>query len=1012
MRRMLMRNESKALLVLLSTLLIDPSPARAQVDADDLRLGLIGIYRDVTKPTAMEIVQLDPHIALHLNKGDAPHPRLAASGGNYRWEGYLNVLRAGEYQFSVALRGKVRVLVGNKEVLSAENLADSSGVIEGASGRLESGFQPIVVEFTRAPGAARLQLFWKAPFFHKEPVPHQAFKHDPAKAPARLATDRQIERGRFLVEELSCAKCHQATGIDAVALDSRQGPDLTGVADRVFPGWIYRWLQDPQKVHPGAVMPRMFSATATGRAEAYAVTRFLMSLCKPSRPFPKVNEQVSAKRGERLFTTTGCIACHAEGKKDAAWTFVLPGRTFPLESLTNKTTAARLAIYLQDPLAVDPSGRMPKVPLDGQEIADLAAFLCSGEPDETARRLPAQPPNDEFGRIVERMDGHTRLALRELSDEKRWVELGRQVAIEKRCTSCHELLVNGKHLESKATSSTFADLRKSSLKTKGCVSVKSSEVTRWPRFALNAAEVDAVQSFVREGSTGANSPAPGHAARSALARFNCLACHARDGEGGLTTEVTEQLRRLEKAEFAEAVNPPPLTGVADKLQLDWLRKVLLQTGRARPWMGLRMPQFGKANVGKLAEHLCALEGVKAQNEISQVALTPAKIEAGRHLVGKSAFGCVTCHDLAGIPAAGTRGPDLASMNQRVRYDWYRRWMEQAQRMQPGTRMPTVFPDGVSTVTNVLGGNADAQAEAIWAYLSLGAGLPLPEGIGTPKGRVLAVRDRPTVLRTFMPDSGTKSIAVGYAGGVSAVFDAAACRLAYAWSGNFLDVSPVWDNRGGAAAKVLGSKFWTAPQGFPWAANASNDPPDFMKQRTDPERGAALAEGKTFTGDYHLFFNGYSTDKLGIPIFRYEFDGPQSRIRVEERPLPLRSSAGDGLARHFNIDKRAKQNLWLLVAESSRIGWLNREGHALDFMLTDRIELPTHHIATSGGSGRMILFVLKEVPSESRWVVRRLGSTSQLLLRLPADESPARVSLHIWSAYRDEPALVKEILSAR
>ena len=73
----------------------------------------------------------------------------------------------------------------------------------------------------------------------------------------------------------------------------------------------------------------------------------------------------------------------------------------------------------------------------------------------------------------------------------------------------------------------------------------------------------------------------------------------------------------------------------------------------------------------------------------------------------------------------------------------------------------------------------------------------------PKGLVIVVKDRPEVLRTFMPDAGAKAIAVGYPGYVSLAFSADQCRTAYAWGGNFLDSSPVWNNRGGAPAKLLG-----------------------------------------------------------------------------------------------------------------------------------------------------------------------------------------------------------------
>ena len=53
-------------------------------------------------------------------------------------------------------------------------------------------------------------------------------------------------------------------------------------------------------------------------------------------------------------------------------TFV-PGR--PLGDLAGKYTVASLAAFLQDPLKVRPSGRMPGLNLTGTEASDLANFL-------------------------------------------------------------------------------------------------------------------------------------------------------------------------------------------------------------------------------------------------------------------------------------------------------------------------------------------------------------------------------------------------------------------------------------------------------------------------------------------------------------------------------------------------------------------------------------------------------------------------------------------------------------
>ncbi len=211
----------------------------------------------------------------------------------------------------------------------------------------------------------------------------------------------------------------------------------------------------------------------------------------------------------------------------------------------------------------------------------------------------------------------------------------------------------------------------------------------------------------------------------------------------------------------------------------------------------------------------------------------------------------------------------------MRYEWYDRWMHQPLRMAPGTRMPQAFVDGKSTLTTVLNGDPKGQAEAMWAYLSLGPGLPLPEGLEPPKGLIVAVKDRPEVLRTFMPDAGSKAIAVGYPGGVNVAFSADQCRLAYAWGGNFLDASPVWNNRGGAPAKLLGPKFWTGSDRPPVGPDREPAHPARLPRPGEQSRRSARRcrsnRPASTTGRWPCSFDGYSLDKSGRPTFRYSLD---------------------------------------------------------------------------------------------------------------------------------------------
>ncbi|MCI0462650.1 MAG: hypothetical protein L0Z62_37350 [Gemmataceae bacterium] len=1002
-------------------------PAEAQVDRTALRPGLVATHRDSGKA---EVVQLEPTIALALGPGESAHPRLSPDGGTVRWEGYLNVLRAGDYQFSATLRGTFRLTVAGKEVLRGDAKAQTPTSIEGPATRLEAGALPLVAEFTRAPGAARVQVSWQAPHFYREPLPHTAVRHLPAKAPGRLALDRDSERGRFLAEEMSCTACHRPDEGDRLSkgLLSRQGPDLTKIGTRVHAGWLYcRLIADPSE-QPGRVMPRLFSDDAAGRSEAYAVTRFLARGGPPKggpAPLPK-QLKLSIERGRRLFTTTGCIVCHRDPPKDGAGQ-VENLSYYPLREVSGKTTPQKLAEYLANPLSVDPSGRMPHMLLNAKEAADLANFLCLEKGPQPIPKLPAAPKSEEALTVFRRLGPKPAEvdAFQRLSADRQWEELGQRLVHARNCASCHTLDMGDKPPAGARVS--FAALKEPKRQGQGCLATPPNPpragggkggVGTAPQFPLTEADRNALRVFLKEGSTGAGSPSPPHAARVTLQRFNCLACHARSGEGGLSAELVQELRRYEKAEDAEAIVRPPLTEVGDKLRTSWMRQVLTEGARARPWMGLRMPQFGTAHVGKLPEALASLDGSTPDDAPHKVALTQSMIDSGRHLVGKAAFGCISCHDIAGTPSSGTRGPDLALMSQRLRYGWYRRWLESAQRMQPGTKMPTVFPDGRSLLDNVLGGKADAQAEAMWGYLSLGPTLPLPEGLEPPKGLVVTVKDRPVLLRTFLPDAGSRAVAVGYPAGVSVAFDPVTCRLAYAWSGHFLDAAPVWDNRGGSPAKILGQRFWTAPPGCPVGVSDGPAPPDFAAQARDPAFGGPVPEGKLFTGSRRLFFDGYTLDRAGLPTFRYHLDsGGAKMVKVAERPEPLRGLAGVGVGRGFVIEIPAGKTVWLLAGESGQAPrWLDGKGTVTPVEAKqETVEAPAAGRRVLLGEGKQVtVLVVGEVPEGTLWHLSRQGSGWRVLLRLPrgAEGVAVRLRLEVWSVGRDDPALLRELASGK
>jgi mono/diheme cytochrome c family protein len=993
---------------------------QAQVDVEELRPGLVARYGDSAQTV---VTQLDPIPAMFLKGNEAPHPRLRADGGKSSWQGYINLLRAGDYRFGATLRGSVRVLLGGKVVFAAEATEPTPERREGMVVRLEAGAHAILVEFTRPPGVARLELYWKAPHISEEPLTRDVLFHLPAKA--SLTRERQMERGRFLVEEHNCAGCHLPAENDRLArgLHKRLGPDLSQVGKRVRIGWLYPYLRSPQDLSSASAMPHFFD---TEVVECYAVTRYLESLGGPVRDVQIPGAIGQVELGTRLFHSVGCSVCHPQGtaekngKREGTGLYSLHGEagataTHPLPDLHAKTSLAALSEFLSDPLTVRPGGRMPNMLLSKKEANALARYLGQERPEAKALPVPPEPAATDREKALLRY--MTAREIQALPEGSKWVELGRSVVGARNCVACHTIAPGGRPLSGTAANASFDAIKEPQRSNMGCLTLKNAEHGKAPRFALSARQREEIAVFLQEGARGAGSPAPAYHARVTLQRFNCLACHQRDGEGGLTPALIEDLRKYEKAENAESLTPPSLNEVGHKLLTPWFRRVLTEAGRARPWMALRMPQFGAANVGHLPEGIPALEGTTPQDASDRAVAPRATVfEQGRHLVGKGAFGCISCHDIAGVVSGGTRGPDLATTNQRVRYPWFRRWLESAQRMHPGTKMPTVFPEGRTLMEKVLGGNADAQSEAMWAYLAIGPTLPLPDGLEIKsQGTILAALNRPVLLRTFLHDAGTRAVAVGYPGGMSAVFDSTQCRLAYAWSGGFLDVGPVWNNRGGAPAKVLGTRFWSSPPGFPWSVGP--DGPRFDEQSKDPAFGIPLSEGQVYQGSPKLFCDGYLLDKEGLPTFLYRVAAGKDVVRIGERPEPIRRPLANGIIRRFALEIPAKETLWFLAGESERApGFLDASGKPIDAPRprADGILKASgvHIVQLSQAGGSVVLLLVGKGKERLEWCAKQGKSGSwAVLFSVPAEANVQRrrIELRVLVPHRNDPDTLRELL---
>lgn len=202
-----------------------------------------------------------------------------------------------------------------------------------------------------------------------------------------------IDRGELLLGELNCVACHQASPEVRQRLDSRRAPLLGGEGPRLTPQFVRAYLADPQAAKPGAVMPDLLHDIPEPErgATIEALTHYLISQQAVDDSPPTAAIEGLIHRGEALYHSVGCVACHAPFSPAKGETAVpsLPD-SIPFSTLESKTTVADLAQFLLNPGASRPSGRMPASNLSAQEAKAVAMYLLRGQAP------PKDSPDEEL----------------------------------------------------------------------------------------------------------------------------------------------------------------------------------------------------------------------------------------------------------------------------------------------------------------------------------------------------------------------------------------------------------------------------------------------------------------------------------------------------------------------------------------------------------------------------------------------------------------------------------------
>ncbi len=423
-----------------------------------------------------------------------------------------------------------------------------------------------------------------------------------------------------------------------------------------------------------------------------------------------------------------------------------------------------------------------------------------------------------------------------------------------KCGACHD----SKPIPT--TTPSLAQLRPD----RGCLADLPGSAPNTPDYQLTPARKSALRLAVsRLKPSNLPPPSPRQKLDLTLEAFRCMACHTRDGRGGVQPERDRFFTSSGEDLGEEGRLPPRLDGVGDKLRPDWLHQVLTRPAGVRPYLRTRMPQFGSGNIEFLADLFVSID--RHSRPLNASPDSPElQREAGRRLVGTDGLSCIACHRFNRQPAHALQVLDLTTSAERLNEDWFREFLVDPNRFHPGTRMPSFWPDGVSPMPAVLEGRTDRQHAAIWTYLSDGTRAKFPEGLSR-QNMELTVAGETVVYRGKLWEAGFRAVAVGFPGQWNMAFDAEELRLALLWRGRFLNAGPHWGVQGMGQIRPLGSNVVVFPHGAAFAV---------LPDATTPwptESARTLG----------IRFQGYQLDALNRPTLLYAVRG--SRVQDFIRP---------------------------------------------------------------------------------------------------------------------------------
>lgn len=614
-------------------------------------------------------------LSLAVERGESPTPFVQPGLFRATYTTTLQLPARDRCRFRLEGRGTCKLSLNGESVLDGV-LRPGKPLETAEAVRLKKGDNELVLAFeSGAMGDGQFRLFWSGSDFGFEPIAPERMSYAADDADVKAGEERRD--GFQLFAERRCARCHEfevrRVGESAFTELDGGGPDLRQSGARLRHDWIAAWLQNPHRFRPDASMPEM----PLTDAECDDLAAWLAGLGSPL-PAPTFPADV-AVRGKARFRQLGCVACHVEPGQPADP--ALPSR-IDLAFVPQKFQPVALIEYLQDPRQFHPHVRMPDLRLALDDATLLAGLLLAAG-DQTP--LP-----------------------KSAGDATRGKRLAQKFA----CGLCHAL-------EVEVPDRPWARLRNLQPE-RGCLA--EAPATNAPNHGLTAGQRQSLRAFLPLAEDAPFRRSPLDFVQRHLASDRCTSCHALDGAPSAWARWAEHENAkapLPKDQDPVAQGVPALTWVGSKLQPSWIERFVTgQTKSPRPWLQARMPVF-QQHGAVMAQGLVREHGYGPQDE------PPAPPDAslamhGERLLGQgTGFDCLKCHALGDKPATQVferEGIELLTARARLRHEYFTRWLADPPRLDPDARMPKFATNGKTPFTDVLGGDAGKQFEAIWQFL--------------------------------------------------------------------------------------------------------------------------------------------------------------------------------------------------------------------------------------------------------------------------------------------------------